>query len=547
MQTQVKSLTFSGLPRQSKLFIEYLTDPLGLREFYPNAVVNPADVSEFAGEVLLSYETNRERLCDALVEINRRAGAGAKAFDHITLLREADTVAVVTGQQAGLFTGPMYTIYKALSAVKLAEELSARGTRAVPVFWAATEDHDFDEVAEAYFLSKNGGLGRCGYAAAGLDTGISVGAIKIDAAISGAIDDLCSHLPDTQFSAKVRELLETSYSAGNSFGAAFEMTLAKLFHNYGLIILDPLHEQLKQLAAPVYGKIAKCSDEIVSAIRLRNQRLESDGFHAQVLVEDDYFPLFWHDDDGRRLALRKAGEGTYRVKGGKQEFSGSEIQQAVLNEPARFSPGVMVRSLVQDCLLPTVCYFGGAAEIAYFAQNSEAYRVLERPVTPVFHRQSFTIIESRHRRTLDRFGWDLTSLFVGQETAYLEAAEKVLSPETAKLFADVEEKINTELNRLDQQLSATDPTLAANLATRRRKIIYHIATLRKKALMSETRKDESIRRQIDSLFSATLPKGDLQERSINIFNYLNAYGFGFIDLLYNSIDLDDKDHRLIYL
>jgi bacillithiol synthase len=544
---QVESLSFAAFAHQSRLFLEYLRDPAAVKKYYPNLTASPLNVSDFAAEVLANYKTDREQLCDTLVQINQQIGASPKTFDNIELLRDADTVAVVTGQQAGLFTGPLYTIYKALSAIKLADELSKSGTNAVPVFWVASEDHDFDEVAEAYVTSKDGELVRSQYKPANLVDGLSVGDIKIDTAIANIIDDLMSHLPATEFASSVRNLLETSYRDGTGFGTAFEKTIATLFADYGLIVIDPLHEKIKQLVAPIYQDAVKNADKIVSAIREQSKMLEADGFHLQVLVEEDYFPLFWHDDDGKRTALRKVSEDVYRVKSGKLEFTTAELVKLTLDGPQRFSPGVMLRSVVQDYLLPTVCYFGGAAEVAYFAQNGAAYKILKRPVTPIFHRQSFTIVESRQRRVLDKFGWDLTTLFDGKDKATMTAAEKVLSPDTTKLFADVEEKVNTELNRLDQQLSSSDPTLVANLATRRRKIIYHIATLRKKTLMSEVKKDETMRRQIDDLFNSLLPNGGLQERYLNIFSYINKHGFSFIDLLYNSVDLNDKDHRIIYL
>lgn len=545
--TRVQSLSFAEVPDQSRLFLEYLRTAPDAKKYYPNVTTSPLEIGNFAGDVLANHKTDRTHLCDALAKINERIGAGEKALENIESLRTVDTVAVVTGQQAGLFTGPLYTIYKAVSAIKLADELSKSGTKAVPVFWVATEDHDFDEVAETYISGRNAELTRARYTPAHFIEGISVGGIKLDATITAVIDEVFSHLPKTEFSVSTRELLESAYSEESDLGWAFGKTLAALFADYGLVVIDPLNGKIKQLASPIYQEAIHCADEIVVAIREQNRLLEADGFHSQVLVEADYFPLFWHDDDGRRTALKKVSDGIYRVKGGKREFTTAELEQIARQQPERLSPGVMLRGVVQDYLLPTVCYFGGAAEIAYFAQSSAAYSTLERPVTPIFHRQSFTVVESRQRRTLEKFGWNLSSLFVGKEKAIAAAAEKVLSPGLTDLFNDVEEKIKAGLHELEEGLSASDATLAANLATRRRKILYHIATLRRKAMMSEMNKDETLRRQLDDLFDSLLPKGGLQERSLNVFNFINKHGFDFIDLLYTSVDLDDNNHRLIYL
>ena len=206
-----------------------------------------------------------------------------------------------------------------------------------------------------------------------------------------------------------------------------------------------------------------------------------------------------------------------------------------------------MRPVVQDYLLPTAGYFGGGAEIAYFAQNSVLYEVLQRPVTPILHRQSFTIIEAKHARTLKKYDLDLTRLFDGFENVLPAIVEKYLNRETARDFAEAEEIINTQLNRLDQNLSRTEPTLSENLATRRRKILYHIGALRTKFHYAQIRKDETIQRQIEAAFTALLPHHALQERTLNVLTFLNAHGLYFIDWIYEAIDLDDKGHRIIYL
>ena len=547
VQLQGTNLPFSAIPHQSRLFIEYVSDPLSLKRFYPNAVGSPADISLFAQEVIANYRTDRTALCDALTEINVKAGAGRKTTENIEMLRDPASVAVVTGQQAGLFTGPLYTIYKALSAIKMSELLKGQGFPAVPVFWAATEDHDFEEVSAAFVIGSAGELVESKYSASEGFAEMPVGNIKLEHSIAGVVNHLFDNMPETEFSADLRAILLRSWSEGNSFGDAFIKTLAALFAEFGLIFIDPMHHGIKALSSPIYVDAIEKSDEIVQRICERSRQLENEGYHAQVLVEEDYFPFFWQDDDGRRVALRKVGPDIYRVRDGKPEFTLADLQGIARNEPHRLSPGVMLRPVVQDYLLPTVCYLGGGAEIAYFAQTCEAYRVLNRPVTPILHRQSFTVVESKQRKVLEKFDLSLSRLFDGIEKTMLQMAETNVASGTAKLFADVEEKINTELDRLDQHLAQIDPTVAANLAKRRRKMIYHIVALRKKALLAQVRKDGVTSRQIENFFSSLLPNWQLQERTLNIFSFLNKYGPNFIAWLYEAIDLDDKDHRIIDL
>jgi bacillithiol biosynthesis cysteine-adding enzyme BshC len=547
-QIRVESLPFAKIPHQSRLFVQYQENPLGLSKYYPNAIESHTKISQRIPEVLANYKVNRDALCDVLLEMNGGNCSGSeKTLENIKLLRESDTVAVVSGQQAGLLTGPLYTIYKALSAVKLTECLRGRGFKAVPVFWIATEDHDFLEVSNAFVINKHGDLTEIRNEPKRCYENLPVGYVKLDESIKQTIDELFQALPHTEFTDELRQMIEKSWTIDTDYGDAFARMLTKIIGKYGIILLCPLDERLKKLATPIYSEAVKKSDEIVSALRKRSEELVSEGYHAQVLIGEDYFPLFYQAKNRTRHALKKTPQGTYKTKGIEREFTLTELAELAENEPHRFSPSVVLRSVVQDYLLPTVCYFGGAAEIAYFAQSGEVYRILERPVTTIFHRQSFSFVESRHAKTLERFDLTLQDLFVGEEKLIPEIVEKYLAGDTAKVFDEVEKNINSELQKLEQSLSAIDQTLAENSTRRREKIVYHLKAMRKKFHHAQVRKDETVKRQIETAFTSLMPHKHLQERTLNIATVLNKYGNYAIDWIYESIDLDDKGHRIIYL
>lgn len=544
---EVESLPFSEIPNQSKLFIEYQKNPLRLSEYYPNAVGSHAEISNHISTVLENYKADRSAVCAALEEMNVKFGAGEKTLENINLLREKDCVAVVTGQQAGLFSGPLYTIYKALSAVKLTECLRGRGIKAVPVFWIATEDHDFEEVSKAFLINQDGNLEELKNEPERCYQNLPVGYVKLDDSINETIEGLFSELPETEFTDELKSLINKVWIAGSYFSDAFALLLTKLFDKYGLVLLCPLNEKLKQIAAPVYSEAIKKSDEIVKALIKRSEELVEKGFHAQVLVTEDYFPLFWQARDNTRNALKKSKTGTFKTKDESREFTLAELAEIAERDPQRFSPSVVLRSVVQDYILPTVCYFGGAAEIAYFAQSGEVYRVLNRPVTPIFHRQSFTVIQSKHKRTLEKYDLNFRDLLRGKDEVLPEIIENYLNPETAKIFSEAEEKINIQLNRLNENLVGIEPTLADSLTNRRKKIIYHIANIKNKFHRAQLEKDETIKRRIETAFETLLPQKSLQERTLNVLMFLNIYGFYFTDWIYDAIDLDDNGHRIIYL
>ena len=547
MVLQTESLPFSEVPHQSKLFIDYQNNPLELKKYYPLAVESHTQISQRIPEVLENYKADRNMLCDVLEEMNKSCKASEKTLENIKLLRDEDCVVVVSGQQAGLFTGPLYTIYKALSAVKMTECLTARGFKAVPVFWIATEDHDFAEVSKVSVINSNGELVEIKNEPKRCYENLPVGYVNLDDSIKPTIGELFDELPHTEFTDELRNLVEKTWKSGVDYGDAFARLLTDFLGKYGLIVLCPLDVRLKKLATPVYVDAIRKSDEIVSALRERSKELENAGYHAQVLVTEDYFPLFWQSKDRTRHSLKKSTSGTFKTKDIEREFTLEELAEIASQEPQRFSPSVVLRSVVQDFLLPTICYFGGAAEIAYFAQSAEVYRILERPVTPIFHRQSFTIVESKHAKTLKKYDLKLKDLFVGIENLTPQIVEKYLNRETGEMFAEVDGNINAELNRLDQKLSEIEPTLAESLAHRRRKIAYHISNLRTKFHNAQMRKDKIISHRIETALNSLVPNKHLQERTLNANSFINLHGLYLIDWIYQAIDLDDKEHRIIYL
>src|SRR5215467_2303403 len=230
---------FSEIPGQSKLFTTYQSDPLSLKKYYPSVVASHTEIASRIPEVLERHVPDRNVLCDALEEMNRKFDAGEKTLQNIELLRESDTVAVVTGQQAGLFTGPLYTIYKALSAVKMTECLRERGFKAVPVFWVATEDHDFEEVSKAFVLDRSGEVAELKNEPNRCYENQPVGYVQLDETIRQTVKQLFEDLPDGEYTDIVRAVTEESWQPETYFGDAFAKCLTRMVGQYGLIVLCP--------------------------------------------------------------------------------------------------------------------------------------------------------------------------------------------------------------------------------------------------------------------------------------------------------------------
>lgn len=532
------------LPGQSSLYLDFLSASPSVTEFYPNAVSRVADLAKFVPTLLQNYSTDRGVLADSLSEFNRRVGSGEPASENIELLRFADTVAVVTGQQAGLFTGPAYTIYKAVSAINVAAELSRHRVNAVPVFWIASEDHDLDEVSRTYTLSDDG-IGEVSYRPANVVPDSPVGSVVLDDGISRAIDAMFAALPQTTFTHELREFVASCWQPGRGWSMCFAASIARLFSAHGLVLFDPMQPAMRRLAADGFAAAIENADAITAAVRQRNSQLDAAGYHAQVLVEDDHFPLFFIDEAGSRRALRRT-DGGFKVKGSGREFLRDELIETARSSPQSLSPGVLLRPVIQDMILPTAAYIGGAAEIAYFAQNSAVYETLRRPVTPVLSRHSATVVSSRAQRAMDKLGSSFADVVNGKSSLVLTAAERE-NPEIVKEFDEVESAITVQFDRLDRIAADIAKPVADSFAKRRRKVGFHIDAMRRLALMTKLEKDDVAKRRVAILHNELTPLGALQERSINFLTFLNEFGPNVTGHVMGEFAADERRHLLLKL
>ncbi len=537
------ALRFTEIPRTSKLFTDFLYDYEKVSRFYPNFGREVSPLAEHA-KVVGAQTFDRDRVADALTRINQRAGSPELTFKHIELLRKPGSVAIVTGQQAGLFTGPLYTIHKALTVIKLAACMREQGIDAVPVFWIASEDHDYEEVKWTRLIDAEGHVRTIEYTPENHPAEIPVGKVTLDGGISKSIDEFLSYLPHSEFLTEIEKALRESYAAGTGFAVAFSKLMARIFKDYGVVLLDPSDEGLKQVAAPLYAQAIEKTTEIAEALVERSQALVSAGYHAQVNVSEEMAPLFIIDD-GRRVAMTQR-DGRFFVKGSDKSFGGDELAALALRCPNCFSPNVTLRPVVQDYLLPTAAYIGGPAELAYFAQLRAVYDVLERPAPCVLPRASFTIVEGRHQKTMEKYDLQLSDFFEGLHPAITKVVETSVDRNTAQAFEETEKLFNEQLNKLEEALGKADATLADSLKKSREKILYQIEHLRTRFIHASARREETTFRQVERAYTTLMPNKNFQERELNAFYFLARYGQSLIDDLYQAADVGFSNHRLIY-
>lgn len=543
-QELTHSLRFSDIPRTTPLFSDFMYDYQKVARFYPGYGRSAEPLADHARRVG-AQQFDRKRVPDALDRINRGVGSPELTFKHIDMLRRPGSVAIVTGQQAGLFTGPLYTIHKALTVIKLAACLRDQGVDAVPVFWVASEDHDYEEVNHCRVVDREGRLKRIQYEASGHKIDEPVGRVALCEGITQTIDDLVAQLAPSEFMPALERDLRESYAEGVGFADAFSRLMARLFRDYGVVLFDPLDEELKQVAAPLYAEAIGKSSEVAEALVARSRELEGAGYHAQIHVSEDMVPLFIMDE-GRRAALSHHN-GRFAVKGSDRSFSNEELVELAGRCPSCFSPNVTLRPVVQDYLLPTAAYIGGPAEIAYFAQLRAVYETLGRQEPCVLPRASFTIVEGRHQKTMKKYGLELQDFFDGLHPAMTKVVEQSLDRSAAAAFTETERVLNEHLDKLGEALRQTDATLSDPLKRAREKITYQLEHLRTRFIHSSAHRDENAYRQVERAFTTLYPDKNLQERELNVYYFLSRYGPSLIQELYDAAELGFSNHKLVYI
>jgi bacillithiol synthase len=539
-----ETIRFSEIPKTSRLFQDFLYDFPRVERFYEAGGRDVKSLAAHAARVTVQ-KFERDAVADVLEEQNREAGAGEATFANIARLRDADSVVVIGGQQAGLFTGPLFTVYKALTAIKLAAKLGEQGVKAVPMFWIASEDHDFAEVNHCRVVNREGQLVTITYTGCAPKEGKPVGAVTLREEVNSCVDELLATLPESEFVAQLAADLRATYHAGANFAGAFGKLMMRLLGHYGVVLINPLDDRLKHLAGAIYAQAMSRAPEFAAALVAQSETLEAAGYHAQVYTSRESVPLFMLDG-GRRTALTQH-DGVLTLKGTDHRFKADELLETVNRCPACFSPNVTLRPIVQDFLLPTVAYIGGPAEIAYFAQLRAGYQLLGRIEPVVLPRASMTLVEKRHAKTLAKHGLEFSDLFEGLPEVMAKVVERSLDAGTAAVFEETEQVFETQLEKLRASLTAVDPTLSEALKGGREKIMYQLHNLRTRFINNRAKRDEATRSQIERAFAVLYPNKGLQEREVNVSYFLARYGYELLDRLYEEVDVESREHRLVYL
>ncbi len=541
-------LPFSQIPHTTRLFTDFLEYAPPIQPFYPR----PPHFREWLKDegTRISYDASRRQRVTAILERQNKSQnhswqASPKTLANLDRLRDG-AFAIVTGQQVGLFGGPMFAIYKALTAVKLAEEATAAGVDAVPVFWLATYDHDLAEVNHVALPGAEGVLQTLTTPSQGIP-GAPVSAVRLGDEIVPVLDQAAALLGDTE----ATNLLRETYRPDETLGTAFAKLFARLFADWGVIVLDASDPELHRIAAPIYTAATERVAELSGALIARGAALESAGYHQQVKVTASSVLLFTLHNGARTAIHHRSENGNDAFVIGNEasaeKVSRAELLDRIKSAPEQFSPNVLLRPIVEDYLLPTLAYTGGAAETAYFGQAGAVYQLLLGRVTPIIPRFSATIVEPKAQRLLERYGLGVTDTFNGFEPLRQLLASRSLPADLQAAFDSAKKSFDSHLSTIKDKLATLDRTLVDAAETSISKMQHQIEKLYAQAARAEAQKGALVARHAEVLSQTLYPEKGLQERAIGGIYYVARYGREFLQQLYNTIRTDCPDHQILEL
>ncbi len=544
-EAPVKSqcLPFRQIPHTTPLFNDFLSWSPSIRPFYSRSPHFSEWVRDETSAV--RYDpARREGIAAILERQNKDWDASPRTLENIARLRDGAS-AIVTGQQVGLFGGPLFSVFKALTTIKLAEDATTAGFDSVPVFWLATTDHDLEEISHISIVGPDGALQKLTAPTRGLHDA-PVGTVTFGTEIEPIVEAAAGALGDSE----ATRFLRDSYRSGENFGSAFARLFSRLFAEWGVVLLDASDPELHRIAQPIYQAAIERAAELDDALLARGKELEAAGYHQQVKVTPSSTLLFTLRE-GARVPVHLHSNGSSREEStflvDAEKLSQGEMLRRIDSEPHQFSPNVLLRPVVQDHLLPTLAYVGGAAEVAYFGQAAVVYKALLQRVTPVVPRFSATIIETKYKVLLERHNLAVSDVFQGPEIVREALARHALPPDLQAAFDQAGSSLKRSLGAIQQSLERLDKTLVEAAVNAGSKMQHQLDQLRSRAARAELRQSEILSRHAELLSNALYPNKVLQEREIAGVYFIARHGADLLRDLYNTIHTDCVDHQIISL
>jgi len=506
-------------------------------------VGDPATPAAWADTIRRSQAYTRQsaEIARVLADQQERRGAPKASREMAARLAEPATRVVITGQQAGLFGGPFFTLLKALTAMKLAARVSRdHGVAAVPVFWIDAEDHDWPEVSGCTVL--DGELAPQSIRLADLPGAgdLPIARLTLNEAITAANDALAAALPDTEFRSEILTTLRDCYQPGAGMATSFGRWIESVLGPHGLVVFDSSDPAAKPLARDVFVKEVSQPGTTALIAARAGEALVAKGYHAQATLAEGTVSLFHLNAE--REAIHVDGVQAFI---GERQLSLSELVEEARSQPEHFSPNVLLRPLVQDAIFPTICYVAGPNELAYLGQLKDVYAHFGVPMPLMYQRATATLVDSATMRFLTKYALPLTSLRAQDEAALNHLLESQLPPIVEQSLTSVATVINERMDAVARAVPQIDQTLDGAVKSTLGKLQHEVQSLHNKVIQAAKRRDETLRRQFQRAQALTFPQGHPQEREVGFVWFLNRYGPALVDRLLDELPLEMGHHWVL--
>ncbi|SHE10448.1 Uncharacterized protein conserved in bacteria [Chlamydia abortus] len=487
---------------------------------------------------------NRTELVHNLIRYNDKLGNEPESFESLELLRRPETLVIVGGQQAGLFTGPLLVIYKAATIIQAARHAAERLNRpVVPVFWIAGEDHDFDEVNHTYVLTQQ----------------MQVQKLKLDNPSGGrtsvsrlvidnwedALTQLDHSLIDTEFKAPLLEKLMELAGKSSTLSEFFGRIMAWLFGKHGLVLLDSDDPGIRKLEGPMFARLLEKHAEVNKAALSGSEQVKNLGYIPQAEAHPDSAHLFVFEENGERVLLYRGGDGLTDRKQ-ERRYDLAQLVELASQSPERFSNNVMTRPLMQDYLLPVLGAVLGPGEIAYWGMTRPIFDTMGMQMPILLPRREHTLLEGTIQKHMDKFGLTLDDVqhrFEEKKQEWLREKDELRLEER---FAEVKEQFSKLYRPLLETVGSINPGMAKLGQANEQKILEQIEFLETRSTEASLAQHEAAIRQLERIRLTLFPLGRSQERVYNIFSYLNKYGTDWLDELVRQPLSLRPVHSIIY-
>lgn len=484
------------------------------------------------------FTGDRSILKEILFDYNKNIDASEQVISNIEVVENKEIKFVVTGQQPGFLTGPLYTIYKTLSAINYAEKYSTKSTKLIPLFWNASEDHDIEEVNHIKVLDKNNEIRSFTFDEPSM-FGKSLESICINKQKhEDLINKICEIIPQTDFTDELYNgIIKKELHKAKTWSEVFSRIMSRLMSQWGLILVEP--KIFRPYLVEYFSKIISDPTKYNRAFLHSTTQLIKNGYRPKMHKKEEVVGLFYIDDDSRRYNITLTNKNEYSIEN-SEILSKEALLDKLQSEPSRFSTNAIYRPLAQDLMIPTHIFVGGPSEISYHLQLMKLYNEFDLRQPNLFFRMGATIIERHINRIIEKYQFNITELRnVNQLT------NKFLLNENKEFLEPHFDKVIYALDDLNEELVKVNQELGQRIEGRKKIIMKELTNIERMYLRYVKDDNKILTNQLQKAGDYLFPDDKPQERIFNIFQYLNKYSLNILNCMKDYFGKSDPGNHVV--